>query len=907
MARALARFWSGTACRMTHYMPGVIFALTVFSQSVESCLPRSIEAWVPQDMMVGHVISKVNLAQCGTTGLELESDDSHFSIERDGTIVSRQPVSVPPQGRTFSIKVRDQRGLWWKTDVVLSLSAVKVGRREQRTGSHKRFKRRWSPLPFHVVEHTPPPYPQDIDLIGSDTSQNRKVFYELSGPGVTEDPKNVFAVESLTGMLRVLQPVDREQYPVIRFLARVFDQRTHLETDIPLNVTVNVLDINDNEPQFSAPLQFSVEEKSAPGTEVGKVIATDADEANTPHTKIKYTLLSGSDLFTINPGSGLILTKTPALDREVKDTHLVVVRIQDMDGDAKGLANSATATISLKDINDNPPTFLKKTHNAKIQENEGSDLVLRIPVDDKDLEQTPNWKAVYKITEGNENGNFRIETDPKTNEGLLYVDKPLDYEKTKDLKLKVVAENESPLVGSSGSWNSAIVDLSVEDVDEGPEFVPPNKELWVKESAATDTVIGTYTAIDPETSSSEGIRYYKVSDPASWFKVDPDTGDLKVANSLDHESEFAPSSTYKMTVKAVDASSKSSTGTVTIHLVDENDNVPVPLGKEMILCEKKGEQGSVLVVAEDRDGKPFSDPFTFELEGGYEKKWTLKRENGTAVWLHPVKELPTGNHEVPLVIKDQQDQGGVQIVNVRVCECRNGKCPAPTKSTALGVWGVLALLLGLALLLLLLLCCTMKCDKKSEAFHVMDSTDGGGMLLKSNTEAPGDAVTSDIMLMPSSPVEHSVKGSVMGDNLIGVANANTFGSGVPISTQQNIYQQNTDTMMSQNKGTFGRSTYGMTGSSSHLVEGHALKLVDQSAQTTWNTNGLFLHQKLEYFREQEDGRYADDLLHSYGFEGMGSPAGSVGCCSEQENKESLDFLNTLGPKFKTLAEVCGNK
>lgn len=42
----------------------------------------------------------------------------------------------------------------------------------------------------------------------------------------------------------------------------------------------------------------------------------------------------------------------------------------------------------------------------------------------------------------------------------------------------------------------------------------------------------------------------------------------------------------------------------------------------------------------------------------------------------------------------------------------------------------------------------------------------------------------------------------------------------------------------------------------------------------------------------------------YDYEGKESPAGSVGCCSLHENDDDLSFLNDLGPKFKTLAEIC---
>lgn len=48
----------------------------------------------------------------------------------------------------------------------------------------------------------------------------------------------------------------------------------------------------------------------------------------------------------------------------------------------------------------------------------------------------------------------------------------------------------------------------------------------------------------------------------------------------------------------------------------------------------------------------------------------------------------------------------------------------------------------------------------------------------------------------------------------------------------------------------------------------------------------------------------EDSHLEYDFEGQGSSAGSVGCCSLLEDDNDLDFLTELGPKFKTLAEIC---
>uniref|UniRef100_A0A8C7HNF4 Desmocollin-2 n=1 Tax=Oncorhynchus kisutch TaxID=8019 RepID=A0A8C7HNF4_ONCKI len=647
-------------------------------------------------------------------------------------------------------------------------------------------------------------------LVASDSSAAYKVYYTLSGPGVTEDPVGVFSVVKETGMLKVHRAVDREVTPQFIFQARVFDRYTNQETDLPLPITVNVEDVNDNAPTFTGQLQFTVLEQSNTGTVVGKVNAIDKDEPDTDHTKIRYSLLSGTNLFYINPETGVISTKTDTLDREVNDKHLVTVDIRDMNGALNGLSNTATATIVVGDINDNPPTFKKTSYNVSVMENQEKGLILRIPIEDKDLINTPNWNSEFIITKGNENGNFRMERDPKTNEGLIYLTKPLDYEKTKNLKLDVMARNQAELSGTNAKWVSIPVDVTVGDVDEGPEFTAPIVRFTVQENTPNDTLIGTYTAVDPETKSSAGIKYYKVSDPASWINVDESTGQLKIANTIDRESHFVVGGVYNVTMKAVDASRKTGTGTVIIQVEDMNDHVPDILSKDLVLCEKDGgEMGSVLVVAEDKDQAPFSAPFSFKLGEKHDDKWAVKPLNSTAVMLAQTKELPTGLYTVPLMVGDLQGFGSTQTVTVRICRCRNGACLAQQNSTSLGVWGILAMLLGLALLLLLFLVCSLWTNN--------------------NIHSP----------LPTSSFTLSATMSI-------------------------LYR----------------------------------------IMFTWSTFSL---QKLAYLGTEEEGRYADDIIHTYGFEGVGSPAGSVGCCSDQVNQEDLNFLNTLGPKFKVLAEVCTNK
>lgn len=62
-------------------------------------------------------------------------------------------------------------------------------------------------------------------------------------------------------------------------------------------------------------------------------------------------------------------------------------------------------------------------YEGSIEENTVNVEVMRFKAEDMDLEYTPNWATQFEIVKGNEAGYFSIETDPKTNEGVLMLKK----------------------------------------------------------------------------------------------------------------------------------------------------------------------------------------------------------------------------------------------------------------------------------------------------------------------------------------------------------------------------------------------------------------------------------------------------------------------------------------------------
>ncbi|XP_039863474.1 desmocollin-3-like isoform X2 [Simochromis diagramma] len=438
--------------------------LMLILSCVESCfLLRSLYVIVPEIIPPGYQVAKVETVGCDAKSVQLTVKDPSFTIKSDGAVVALTSVSVGEGGRIFSVSAQDKSGRERKMEVHLVRSTMPKRHRRGR-GSLNRSKRCFRVLPWQtIVENYEGSYPKLIER-GSYPS-DRRYWYFIEGEGVDTYPTGVFSMDTDTGDLFLLKAVDREEFPEYDILMIVFDRHTNAELDekIPLRVIVD--DVNDNAPEFVGPLHFTVPEHCSAGTVVGVVSATDRDQIGTDHVKIEYTLVSGSDMFTIHPETGVITTTTNTLDRELKDNHVVTVKIQDMNGAPNGLFATSTATIALSDINDNPPTFMKSSYNITVQEDESEKLLLRIPVQDKDLINTSNWMSKFVITKGNENGNFRIVTDPQTNEGLLYISKPLDYEKTNDVQLQITAQNVASLNGSSATWQSIPVNVNVEKVD----------------------------------------------------------------------------------------------------------------------------------------------------------------------------------------------------------------------------------------------------------------------------------------------------------------------------------------------------------------------------------------------------------------------------------------------------------
>lgn len=73
------------------------------------------------------------------------------------------------------------------------------------------------------------------------------------------------------------------------------------------------------------------------------------------------------------------------------------------------------------------------------------------------------------------------------------------------------------------------------------------------------------------------------------------------------------------------------TGTLQIYLIDVNDNMPVLVPQEALVCERSRHGYPVNITASDLDSEPNAGPYVFELPSfpsSVRRNWTISRLNG---------------------------------------------------------------------------------------------------------------------------------------------------------------------------------------------------------------------------------------------------------------------------------------
>ncbi|XP_040833586.1 cadherin-12 [Ochotona curzoniae] len=735
----------------------------------------------------------------------------------------------------------------------------------------QRVKRGWVWNQFFVLEEYMGSEPQYVGKLHSDLDKGEgTVKYTLSGDGAG----TVFTIDETTGDIHAIRSLDREEKPFYTLRAQAVDIETRKPLEPESEFIIKVQDINDNEPRFlDGPYVASVPEMSPVGAYVLQVKATDADDPTYGNSaRVVYSILQGQPYFSIDPKTGVIRTALPNMDREVKEQYQVLIQAKDMGGQLGGLAGTTVVNITLTDVNDNPPRFPKSIFHLKVPESSpvGS-AIGRIRAVDPDFGQ--NAEIEYNIVPGDGGNLFDIVTDEETQEGVIKLKKPLDFETKKAYTFKVEASNQhvDHRFHSAGPFHdTATVKISVLDVDEPPVFTKPLYTMEVFEDTPVGTIIGAVTAQDLDVGSS-AVRYFTdwKSDGDSYFTIDETEGTIATNELLDRES----TAQYNFSIIASKVSNPSlaSKVNILINVLDVNEFPPeISVPYETAVCENaKPGQIIQIVSAADRDLAPAGQQFSFRLspEAAIKPNFTVRDfRNNTAGIETRRNGYSRGQQELyllPVVIEDSSYpvQSSTSTMTIRVCRCDSDgtilscNVEAIFLPVGLSTGALIAILLCIVILLaIVVLYVALRRQKKKDTL-MTSKEDVRDNVIHYDDEGGGEEDTQafDIGALRNPKVmdENKLRRDIKPDALC-----------VP---RQRPPVQNTD-------------------------------MRD------------FIRQRLQ----ENDGDPAAppyDSLATYAYEGSGSAAESLSSIGSDstEADQDYDFLSDWGPRFQVLADMFGEE
>ncbi|KAL1784966.1 cadherin-8 isoform X1 [Sigmodon hispidus] len=636
-------------------------------------------------------------------------------------------------------------------------SPLELSRQTEELRILNRSKRGWVWNQMFVLEEFSGPEPILVGRLHTDLDPgSKKIKYILSGDGAG----TIFQINDITGDIHAIKRLDREEKAEYTLTAQAVDWETNKPLEPPSEFIIKVQDINDNAPEFlNGPYHATVPEMSILGTSVTNVTATDADDPVYGNSaKLVYSILEGQPYFSIEPETAIIKTALPNMDREAKEEYLVVIQAKDMGGHSGGLSGTTTLTVTLTDVNDNPPKFAQSLYHFSVPE----DVVLgtaigRVKANDQDIGE--NAQSSYDIIDGDGTALFEITSDAQAQDGVIRLRKPLDFETKKSYTLKVEAANIhiDPRFSGRGPFkDTATVKIVVEDADEPPVFSSPTYLLEVHENAALNSVIGQVTARDPDITSSP-IRFSidRHTDLERQFNINADDGKITLATPLDRELSVW----HNITIIATEIRNHSqiSRVPVAIKVLDVNDNAPEFAAEyEAFLCEN-GKPGQVIqtVSAMDKDDPKNGHYFLYSLlpEMVNNPNFTIKKnEDNSLSILAKHNGFNRQKQEVyllPIVISDSGNPplSSTSTLTIRVCGCSNDgvvqscNVEAYVLPIGLSMGALIAILACIILLLVIVVLFVTLRRHKNEPLIIKDDEDVRENIIRYDDEGGGEEDT----------------------------------------------------------------------------------------------------------------------------------------------------------------------
>ena len=571
-----------------------------------------------ENQPIGTVVGKIVATDLdsgiyGDIAFDLNFPSSYFNISADGTIRSKRVFDYERAGEdtTGILQVRaynpNQLTIENKTECTAASpdnSAI--------------FPVRWlildqddEPPRFGMESYTFDVFEDhDIgtDILAFDASDSDNVD-SLHYSIFSGNDDGTFSVNGNRLILRLRLNAERRQNYTL--VVNVTDG-IHYSSTCPrctASIHIRVTRIDDTPPIFgSSSYNIELAENAAVGTLVLSVTAEDPDS-----DAIRYFLSSSvQHLFTISE-VGSIFVSGP-LDRESFPDGVISFLVF-AEG---GSISSVVVNVTLLDVNDYAPKF-EGIYIGTVEENltPGPDGIFVAQVQAFDLDQGRNGAVTYRLETGMEYG-FEIDSDS----GIITANAIYDREERPSYHLRVLAIDQ----GSPTPLTSTmLVTVEIGDVNDNAPFFPfPFMLVRMFESPSGGAHVFNILATDLDNGTNASITYTLVSSTNDAFTLNETTGEITTTKSLDYELPINRNNILIISIRDRESTGEM-TGTVSITLLDRNDNSPrltspvmynLDLGMDHLIYENVPPGPVWATVSATDDDQGTNGELVYTLRGG---------------------------------------------------------------------------------------------------------------------------------------------------------------------------------------------------------------------------------------------------------------------------------------------------
>ncbi|XP_046903094.1 protocadherin gamma-C5-like [Hypomesus transpacificus] len=336
-------------------------------------------------------------------------------------------------------------------------------------------------------------------------------------------------------------------------------------------ITIHVLDINDNAPFFE---ESTYDVKLAENTPAGTVVVTskavDLDEGINSEIVYSFgphTSDSIQDMISIDHQTGEVKVQG---DIDYEASHSFKFDILATDKGYPSMEGVCSVNIDIMDLNDNAPEIILKSQPSPVKEDAPVGTVVAL-ISAKDIDSGSNGKVSISLPSGLP---FTLKPSISNNYALV-TNAVLDRETNSEYAVEIRASDAgTPSLSSEKTIRVRILDVN----DNSPVFSQPSYTIYVKENLTPGSILCSVSASDPDTGENAKISYSilstKVQDvsTSSYFYVNSDNGSIYSMHSFDYEKLKV----FQIQVQAKDHGSPSLSSNVTVHvfILDQNDNAP---------------------------------------------------------------------------------------------------------------------------------------------------------------------------------------------------------------------------------------------------------------------------------------------------------------------------------------------